>query len=126
MGEIKRRGENPLSKAINIGVEAPKADSQNLTEELGHEPTEFESKLLAFSGDKDGQKKLAVELMLDQAGYHISNLNQIENKEAQKRINELAVEYAKTSKISDASERNKIKKTIAAEVKAILDKTFEE
>jgi hypothetical protein len=105
-----------------ISDEAPKT----LAEQLGREPSDFESKLLAHPGEQGADKRKAAEAMVEQAGFGIENLAIVKSPEAQNRLNELAIAYMEAGTIKDAQERIKTRKEIITETKAIIDKAFDE
>jgi hypothetical protein len=112
-------------KEQNLDIK-PEDAPKTLAEQLGRQPSEFESKLLAHPGENSAQKKIAAELMIGQTGYGIENISQIQDASAQNRLNELAVAYMETSAIQDTTERIKKRKEIVVETKGIFDKAFDE
>ena len=101
-----------------------------IAQELGYEPTDFEMLLLAHPGDKAEDKKRAVETMFNEGvDAPLSVLQHIKDKEAQKAVNELAVEFKETMAMpgnqSELAELRKKQAGIRDRLQQIIDKAID-
>lgn len=112
----------------SIDANLPREDKEKtLAEKLGHEPSSFELDLLAHPDDKDGKKKLAVELMFNEGvDAPLSILGRIKDRAQQERIKTLAAEFQDTLVVPSGDKKaNNTKRTrekeIRKELQSIID-----